>query len=55
VLMLHDRELALGQNGQAVVLTVLPRLLESLALHALRSVTLREGCAGQLVGSREAP
>lgn len=43
VLLLHDRELTPGQDGRAVVLTVLPRLLTTLTMHGLHCVTLREG------------
>jgi peptidoglycan-N-acetylglucosamine deacetylase len=43
VLLLHDRKQSVGRDGPAVALTVLPRLLESMTMLGLRSVTLREG------------
>jgi peptidoglycan/xylan/chitin deacetylase (PgdA/CDA1 family) len=43
VLLLHDGSAARTPEGQAVVLSVLPGLLEDLANRALRSVTLRQG------------
>jgi peptidoglycan/xylan/chitin deacetylase (PgdA/CDA1 family) len=41
ILLLHDGNAARGRSGRAVILDVLPRLLESLALKELRPVTLR--------------
>lgn len=43
VLLLHDGRAARAPDGRAVVLNVLPGLLEHLAEHGLRSVTLQDG------------
>jgi hypothetical protein len=40
-LLLHDGNAARSRSGKAVILEVLPRLLEALALKQLRPVTLR--------------
>jgi peptidoglycan/xylan/chitin deacetylase (PgdA/CDA1 family) len=42
ILLLHDGHAARGRDGQAVILAVLPRLLEVLARRGLMAVTLRE-------------
>lgn len=42
LLLLHDGRAARGPNGEAVVLSVLPRLLQGLAARGLRSVSLAE-------------
>ncbi len=42
VLLMHDGNAAQTSGGQAVVLAVLPLLLEQLASHGLRSVALNE-------------
>jgi peptidoglycan/xylan/chitin deacetylase (PgdA/CDA1 family) len=41
ILLLHDGNAARGRGGEAVVLDVLPRLLEAIAAKQLRPVTLR--------------
>jgi peptidoglycan/xylan/chitin deacetylase (PgdA/CDA1 family) len=41
ILLLHDGNAARGRGGGAVILEVLPRLLETLAQRRLRPVTLR--------------
>lgn len=41
ILLLHDGNAARGRSGKPVILEVLPRLLETMALHRLRPVTLR--------------
>jgi peptidoglycan/xylan/chitin deacetylase (PgdA/CDA1 family) len=41
ILLLHDGHAARGRNGQAVILEVLPRLLEALQARGLKSITLR--------------
>ncbi len=41
ILLLHDGSAARGPDGKPVILTVLPRLLETLAQANLRSVSLR--------------
>lgn len=41
ILLLHDGNAARSRSGRAVILDVLPRLLECLALEQLRPVTLR--------------
>jgi len=41
ILLLHDGNAARGRGGDAVILEVLPRLLETLAQMRLRPVTLR--------------
>jgi peptidoglycan/xylan/chitin deacetylase (PgdA/CDA1 family) len=45
LLLLHDGHAARTQSGSAVVLEVLPRVLEALQVHGLRSVTLPAGTA----------
>jgi peptidoglycan/xylan/chitin deacetylase (PgdA/CDA1 family) len=45
VLLLHDGRAAHAPDGRAVVLNVLPGLLDHLAARGLRSVTLRDGAA----------
>ncbi len=45
VLLLHDGRAARAPDGRAVVLNVLPGLLDHLAARGLRSVTLRDGAA----------
>jgi peptidoglycan/xylan/chitin deacetylase (PgdA/CDA1 family) len=45
VLLLHDGRAARAPDGRAVVLNVLPGLLDDLAARGLRSVTLRDGTA----------
>ncbi|MBY6261095.1 polysaccharide deacetylase family protein [Azospirillum sp. 412522] len=40
LLMLHDGSAARGDDGRPVVLTVLPRLLDTLAAHGLTAVSL---------------
>ncbi|MGH8142209.1 MAG: polysaccharide deacetylase family protein [Steroidobacteraceae bacterium] len=42
ILLLHDGHAAHGRDGEAVILEVLPRLLNELAQRGLRTVTLRE-------------
>jgi peptidoglycan/xylan/chitin deacetylase (PgdA/CDA1 family) len=42
ILLLHDGHAARGRDGEAVILEVLPRLLEELARRGLTAVTLRE-------------
>jgi peptidoglycan/xylan/chitin deacetylase (PgdA/CDA1 family) len=42
ILLLHDGHSARGSAGTPVVLAVLPRLIEAIAQHSLRPVTLRE-------------
>jgi peptidoglycan/xylan/chitin deacetylase (PgdA/CDA1 family) len=41
ILLLHDGNAARSRSGKAVILEVLPRLLEAMALKQLRPVTLR--------------
>jgi len=41
ILLLHDGNAARGANGNPVILDVLPRLLDAIAAHRLRTVTLR--------------
>jgi peptidoglycan/xylan/chitin deacetylase (PgdA/CDA1 family) len=41
ILLLHDGNAARSRSGKPVILEVLPRLLETMALHRLRPVTLR--------------
>ena len=41
ILLLHDGNAARGRGGEAVILEVLPRLLEAIAAKQLRTVTLR--------------
>jgi peptidoglycan/xylan/chitin deacetylase (PgdA/CDA1 family) len=41
ILLLHDGHAARTRRGQAVILDVLPRLLDALKAHGLNSVTLR--------------
>ena len=41
ILLLHDGNAARSRGGNAVILEVLPRLLDTLALIELRPVTLR--------------
>ncbi len=41
ILLLHDGNAARTRRGQAVILEVLPRLLDALATRGLKSVTLR--------------
>lgn len=41
ILLLHDGNAARTRRGQAVILEVLPRLLDALAIRGLKSVTLR--------------
>jgi peptidoglycan/xylan/chitin deacetylase (PgdA/CDA1 family) len=41
ILLLHDGNAARGRGGKAVILEVLPRLLDALASNQLRPVTLR--------------
>ena len=45
ILLLHDGNAARTETGDAVILTVLPRLLEQVAAAGLRPVTLRDACA----------
>lgn len=45
ILLLHDGRAARAPDGRAVVLNVLPGLLDALAARGLRSVTLRDGTA----------
>lgn len=45
ILLLHDGHAARTASGTAVVLEVLPRILEAFAAHGLATVTLREGIA----------
>jgi peptidoglycan/xylan/chitin deacetylase (PgdA/CDA1 family) len=42
ILLLHDGHAARSPSGTPVVLEVLPRLIEAIAQHSLRPVTLRE-------------
>lgn len=44
ILLMHDGHSARGDSGKAVVLEVLPNLLEVLCHRGLRSVTLESGC-----------
>lgn len=44
ILLMHDGHSARGASGKAVVLEVLPRLLEALRQRGLHSVTLEAGC-----------
>jgi peptidoglycan/xylan/chitin deacetylase (PgdA/CDA1 family) len=41
ILLLHDGNAARARNGNPVILEVLPRLLDAVAAHQLRTVTLR--------------
>jgi peptidoglycan/xylan/chitin deacetylase (PgdA/CDA1 family) len=41
ILLLHDGHAARTENGQAVILDVLPRLLDALTASGLNSITLR--------------
>ena len=41
ILLLHDGNAARSRGGKPVILEVLPRLLETMALHRLQPVTLR--------------
>jgi peptidoglycan/xylan/chitin deacetylase (PgdA/CDA1 family) len=41
ILLLHDGHAARSRSGKPVILEVLPRLLDALALHQLQPVTLR--------------
>ena len=41
ILLLHDGNAARGRSGEPVIVEVLPRLLDTLALNELRPVTLR--------------
>jgi hypothetical protein len=41
ILLLHDGNAARGRGGAPVILEVLPRLLDALAVKQLRPVTLR--------------
>src|SRR6202041_4201605 len=43
ILLLHDGHAARTRRGQAVILDVLPRLLDALRARGLKSVTLRSG------------
>lgn len=45
ILLLHDGNAARTGNGQAVLLPVLPRLLQQLAARQLQPVTLQESCS----------
>ncbi len=45
ILLLHDGNAARTRRGQAVILEVLPRLLDALAARGLKSVTLRSALA----------
>src|ERR1700730_6722004 len=45
ILLLHDGNAARSRSGKPVILEVLPRLLETLALQRLRPVTLRSALA----------
>jgi peptidoglycan/xylan/chitin deacetylase (PgdA/CDA1 family) len=45
ILLLHDGNAARSRSGTAVILEVLPRLLETLALQRLQPVTLRSALA----------
>ena len=45
ILLLHDGNAARSRSGSAVILEVLPRLLETLALQRLQPVTLRSALA----------
>jgi peptidoglycan-N-acetylglucosamine deacetylase len=42
ILLLHDGHAARSDGGTPLVLEVLPRLLDAIAQHSLRAVTLRE-------------
>ncbi len=42
ILLMHDGHAARTADGQAVILAVLPRLLQTLADHSLKTVTLHE-------------
>jgi peptidoglycan/xylan/chitin deacetylase (PgdA/CDA1 family) len=44
VLLLHDGNAARTEDGRAIILEVLPRLLEELAVRKLQPVTLRQAC-----------
>lgn len=44
ILLLHDGHCARTAQGQAVILAVLPRLLEQLAAQQLKAVTLSHAC-----------
>jgi peptidoglycan/xylan/chitin deacetylase (PgdA/CDA1 family) len=43
ILLMHDGNAACSDTGKKVVLEALPKVLEGIAAHGLRSVTLREG------------
>ena len=45
ILLLHDGHAAQSASGQAVVLEVLPLLLQELATRNLKTVTLSSACA----------
>lgn len=47
ILLLHDGNAARAADGQAVVLSVLPRLLAACAQRGLRAVSLREAMPGR--------
>lgn len=44
ILLLHDGHAARGPDGQPIILTVLPRILDELARRGFRTVTLSEAC-----------
>ncbi|TDR77796.1 polysaccharide deacetylase family protein [Paludibacterium purpuratum] len=44
ILLLHDGNAARTPDGQPVILEVLPRILDELALRRLKPVTLRQAC-----------
>jgi peptidoglycan/xylan/chitin deacetylase (PgdA/CDA1 family) len=48
ILLLHDGNAARSRSGKPVILEVLPRLLETVALHRVRPVTLRSAWMGQI-------